>query len=770
MDTPLALILLTGAALIGALVLAVRRFPDAVLRGLVGLLSHTLYRVRVIGSENIPATGGALLVPNHLSLADAYFVMTSTRRPIRFVIDKGMYEKWWVNPFAKLSKAIPISADAGPRELVTSLRTATECLKAGEVVCIFAEGQISRIGHLLPFRAGLTRIMKGVDAPIIPIQLDQVWGSLFSYSAGRLYWKWPRQLPYPITVSVGAPLPSDAQPEAIRQAVQELGAEAWVRRKDCMTPLPRAFVRTARRHPFRQAMVDATSKPTSFIAALARCLYLCKRLQPVWQGQEKVGILLPPSVPGALVNFAAMLMGKVPVNLNYTLSAEAIASCIRQCHIETVVTSAAFMEKLNLKLPVQAVLIEEVAAKPQMAERMVSLFKALFCPAAFLQRAAGAARAASMDDLATIIFSSGSTGEPKGVMLTHYNVCSNLEQIDQVFAFDPDERLLGVLPFFHSFGFTGTLASLAHWGIGMVYHYNPTDSKMIGTLVERHAVTFLLATPTFLQIYMRGCQPAQFGSLRFVMVGAEKLPDRVATAFEEKFGIRPMEAYGCTELSPAAMVNTRFFRSVNVCQSGCKRGTIGLPLPGMAVRIVDVETGELKGAGDSGLMLVKGPNVMSGYLGNPEKTRSVIKDGWYTTGDIATIDEDGFVTITDRLSRFSKIGGEMVPHLKIEERLHELAARTEATFAVTSLPDAKKGEKLMVLHTLNDTTLATVLEKFANTDLPNLWKPKADQFIHADHLPLLGTGKLDLRKVKELAAAADATRQTSPEVTSHPIQ
>ena len=755
MDTPTTLILV-GAPLVAlaSFGLSVWKAPDAVLRSLVWLLTHTLYRVRLIGGEHIPEKGGALLVPNHLSLADACFVMSSTKRPIRFIIDRGMYEKWWAKPFAKLSKAIPIDAEGGPRDLIKSLHTATDFLKAGELVCIFAEGQISRIGHLLPFRAGLTRIMKGVEAPILPMHLDQVWGSLFSYSCGRLYWKWPKHLPYPITVSVGAPLPPTAEPVEVRRGVLELGAQAWEHRKQGMKTLPHAFVKTARRHPFRLAMADSTSPPVNFISALARSLYLCKRLKPIWQNQEKVGILLPPSVPGALVNFAALIMGKVPVNLNYTLSEASIASCISQCQIESVITSAAFLEKVKLKLSVKTVLLEEVAAKPRFIERLVSMLKAVLCPVSCLQRAAGAQRAATMDDLATIIFSSGSTGEPKGVMLSHYNVCSNLEQIDQVFAFSPDERLLGVLPFFHSFGFTGTLASLAHWGIGMVYHYNPTDSKVIGELSQRYSVTFLLATPTFLQIYMRGCAPGQFGSVRFVMVGAEKLPERVAVAFEEKFGIRPMEAYGCTELSPAAMVNTRFYRSTGFCQNGCKRGTIGMSLPGMAVRIVDLETGAIKAPGESGLLLVKGPNVMTGYLNNPAKTADVLKDGWYTTGDVAASDEDGFITITDRLSRFSKIGGEMVPHLKIEERLHELANLTVATFAVTSLPDAKKGERLMVLHTLDNAALVAVQERFSNTDLPNLWKPKADQFIHVDQLPMLGTGKLDLRKVKEIAAVS----------------
>ena len=275
-----------------------------------------------------------------------------------------------------------------------------------------------------------------------------------------------------------------------------------------------------------------------------------------------------------------------------------------------------------------------------------------------------------------MIFSSGSTGEPKGVMLSHYNIGSNIEQMDQVFDLNRHDRFLGILPFFHSFGFTGTLWLPATLGVGVVFHPNPLDAKTIGPLVKHHAVTYLLATPTFLQIYLRGCAPADFGSLRLVMTAAEKLPDRLATAFEEHFGIRPMEGYGCTECSPTVAVNAPDFRAAGFHQVGVKRGTIGHPLPGVCVRVVDAENpwnGNPLPLGQAGLLLVRGPNVMRGYLGKPEKTAEVLRDGWYCTGDVAALDEDGFLQITDRLNRFSKIGGEMVPHIKIEEKLHELA-------------------------------------------------------------------------------------------------
>ena len=739
-------------------VYAMRLVPDSLVRLVLWLMTHTFYRVRVRHAARLPEEGAALLVCNHVSLADACFMIASTHRPIRFIVHRDVHEKWWVKPVSTMLRTIPITSEARPREMLKSLNAASEALRNGEVVCIFAEGQITRTGQMLPFQRGYSRILKGIDAPILPVHLDNVWGSIFSFEKGRFYTKLPRRLPYPVTVSYGEPLPPTTAPAVVRQAVMELGAEAWPLRGARVEPLGRAFIRTARRHPLRFAMADSTAAPVRFFSALVKSLYLAGRLRPVWQGEENAGLLLPPSVGGALVNFAALLLGKVPVNLNYTLAPEGIASCMRQCGLRKVVTTAKFLEKLNLTLPegVETVLLEEVAARPRRWEKLRALGLAAVCPGRWLGRWAGAEKTPCAEDLATVIFSSGSTGDPKGVMLTHANVAANVAQINQAIAFRGNDRLLGILPFFHSFGFTGTLAAPAVLGLGVAFHFNPTDAKVVGDLVQRHAVTFLLATPTFLQIYLRGCRAEQFGSVRFAMVGAEKLQDRVADAFEAQFGLRPREAYGCTECAPAVTVNTEDFRAAGFRQAGWKRGSIGHPLPGMAVRIVDPETGEPRLPGESGLMLLKGPNVMKGYLGRPEKTAEVLSaDGWYTTGDIAAMDEDGFVFITDRLSRFSKIGGEMVPHIKVEERLHELAGVTVQTFAVTGVPDEKKGERLVVLHTLpTDAALDMLLEKLGATDLPNLWKPKRDQFVRVAAIPVLGTGKTDLRRLRELALAA----------------
>jgi len=583
-----------------------------------------------------------------------------------------------------------------------------------------------------------------------------VWGSIFSFERGRFLWKLPQRIPYPVTVTFGKPMPSTTSAQEVRQAVQELGADAYQFRKRYMRTLHRSFVHSAWRHPFRFAMADGRTPKLTFGAALTRTVFLARRLRSVWAGQNMVGILLPPSVPAALVNLAALLMGKVPVNLNYTASNSVLASCAQQCELKTVITARAFLERVHVQPPAQAIMLEDLAAKPGLFERLAAALISWLLPVRLIEESVGARRKTRLDDTATIIFSSGSTGDPKGVILSHFNIASNVEQVNQVFMLGRHDKILGILPFFHSFGFTGTLCLPTTIGVGVVYHPNPLEPQAIGALVSQYAVTFLLATPTFLQAYIRRVRPEEFGSLQYVMAGAEKLPERTSTAFEDRFGVRPLEGYGCTECSPVVTVNTRDFRAAQFRQVGAKRQSIGHPLPGISVRIVHPETMEPLALGEPGVLLVRGPNVMQGYLNQPEKTAEVLRDGWYNTGDIAVMDEEGFIRITDRLSRFSKIGGEMVPHIKVEDKLHELADTTEQTFAVTAVPDEKKGERLIVLHTLPADKLENCITELAKSDLPPLWKPHPDQFVHVDALPYLGTGKLDLRRLKEIALEKSA--------------
>ncbi|MEE9292274.1 MAG: acyl-[ACP]--phospholipid O-acyltransferase [Acidobacteriota bacterium] len=744
-----------AVATLAGTIWALRLLPDALLRLILVLMTHTVYRLKVIGRRHVPHEGAALLVPNHVSFVDGLLILASLDRPVRFVVDAEYFYFPLFRPFLQALRAIPISASGGPRVILRALRAAGKFLDEGDLVCIFAEGQITRTGMLLPFRRGLERIIKGRNASIVPVSLDRVWGSIFSRSHGRFVTKIPERVPYPITVSFGKPLPRETPIHQVRRAVHTLGEEAATLRKKDRRPLHHLFVREARRRPLNLAFAEAATPRVSRIRALAGAIGLGRALRDRWKGEKFVAVLLPPGIGAALVNLAAAMAGRASANLNYTAGRAGMESALRQTGARTVVTSRIFLEKAKLELPtnVEPIWIEEVAAEVRGLRRLTAMVMAAVAPIRTIERACGAERRPGLDDVVTVIFSSGSTGEPKGVLLTHFNIDANVEAVAQVFQVQPRDKVLGILPLFHSFGYLILWFATNH-RMGVIFHPNPLDAGMIGDLVQRHRITIMVATPTLLQLYMRRCTPAQFGSLRIVLAGAEKLPERLSQAFEDHFGIRPLEGYGTTEAAPAIAVSTLDFRAPGFYQPGSRRGFVGQPLPGVSVKIVDPDSYEELPPDTSGMLLVRGPNIMKGYLGRDDLTAEVMRDGWYITGDIALQDEDGFLRITDRLSRFSKIGGEMVPHGRIEEALHDAAGISHQVFAVTSIPDARKGERLAVLHMLKEEQLPEIHARLEEHGLPNLFIPRLDHFVKVEAIPLLGTGKMDLRAIRRIATEA----------------
>jgi len=722
----------------------------------IRILKHTIYRLRIHGKENVPATGPALLVCNHVSHIDAVLLLASQKRRIRFVVWAPYLRVPIMRAIMRMSKVIPIDA-SGPRAIIHSLRAASEALAQGDLVCIFAEGGITRTGFLLPFHRGLEQIVKRCPAPIIPVYLDNVWGSIFSYSGGRFFWKWPQRLPARINIAYGTPLPPAATAAEVRQAIQKLSADCSIRRTAERRLVHRQFVRMAVRHPFRVCFIDPnspTKKQFRYGEVLVGAKIMMRLLRPILGDEKMVGVWLPPSAGGGVTNIALALMGKVSVNLNYTSSPESIQSAIRQCGIRHVLTSRLFCAKMKLDPGpgVELIYLDDFRKQVTTWQRIRGMLNVLLLPGWVQERWVLGLGTHKGTDLATVIFSSGSTGEPKGVMLTHENIAANAESMIQAINLGPRDRALGVLPFFHSFGYTVTLWVPLQVGASMVYHVDPRQAKEIGELCRVHRCTIYLTTPTFLRFCLRRCQADDFRTLRLLICGAEKLSPSLTQEFQEKFGVLPLEGYGCTELSPVASTNVPDIEHRGMRQVGNKPGTVGQPLPGVAARIVHPETFEPLPPGEEGLLLMYGANVMAGYLGKPELTKDVIRDGWYITGDIAKLDEDGFITLTDRLSRFSKIGGEMVPHQKIEDHLHEIAKTTERTFVVTAVPDEGKGERLVVLHlALNGVEVRQVWQELSGKGLPNLWVPRERDFYLIAELPVLGSGKVDLKRVKELA-------------------
>ena len=682
-----------------------------------------------------------------------------------------MYRRYYEVPIArwffKAMGVIPISDADGPRAMLRSLDAAREQLKAGELVCIFAEGEITRHGQMLRFKKGFERIASGLDVPIIPVHLDRVWGSIFSFEGGKVLFKWPRRIPYPVTVSFGRPMPSSANAHEIRQAILELGPEAFGRRLKGLSPLPIAFLRAAKRHPFRLALADSSDARMNCLSAFAKAWALGRALDAALPagssgepGEKTAGLLLPPSAAGALANIGLALHGRVAVNLNYTASRDIVLACADRAGIGKIVVSKKLMEKLGWDIGERAVYIEDIAGGIPKITALLAGLALLVLPAPLVELLLAPKARGSIDRLATVIFTSGSTGIPKGVMFTHANILSNVYGMAQVYQVRKDDRILGVLPFFHSFGYTVTLWFPLLSGIAAVYHFNPLDARTIAKLAKGFRATFLLGTPTFLTTYLRRVEPESFATLRLVVVGAEKLREDISKAFEERFGIAPLEGYGCTELSPVTAVNIPDITWPGVRQRGTKLGSVGQPLPGVLAAVVDPDSRAPKGEGEPGLLLIKGLNVMAGYLADPAKSAEAVQDGYYVTGDIAALDADGFLTITDRLSRFSKIAGEMVPHIKIEAKLHELAGRIEQTFIVTAVPDEKRGERLVVL-VKDYEALDDLYRRLQESDLPKLWIPDRASFYEVKEFPLLGSGKLDLQKLKVVARELAAPSPTS---------
>ncbi len=624
--------------------------PDAFVRFVLWILTHTLYRIRVVGRQHIPENGGALFVANHLSMADALFVIASTHRQIRFIMHQKMYRRWWIYPFARMLKAIPIASDMGPREMISSLNVAHQLVEDGHIVCIFAEGQIGHFGQILPFRKGMNRILKGSEAPIIPVHLDNVWGSIFSFERGKFYFKIPRKIPYPITVSYGQPLSPKTPPHEVRNAVIELGTDAWEQRKKRMPDLGQALIQTARRNRFKKALSDKTTLPISFSKALYKAILFGFQMKDEWKDQERIGLCIPPSVDATVINWAVLLAGKVPVNIDAGQTTEGLNAVLKKCGIETLIINAASRDQYSNSLDVSVLVAEELMVAEKAKGKLKAWLLASFCPKGILRNVLLQTQSKpKVDDLATITFSRGRTGEAKCIMLSHYNIVSNIQQLNQVYNFTSADSILSVISLSHAFGFLTSVAFPAVLGIRVHSHNRFDDGNAIGEIVAACGVTTLFANPDILQACIKGTRPDQFGSLSKVLVGGRRLDVQVFTDFEDRFGVKPLEGYGCAECSPVVAVNTFDFRAAGKRQVGSKRGSIGMGLPGLALKIVDPVSREELQANQKGRLLVKGPNVMMGYLDN-ELTRTTIQDGWFDTGDQASIDEDGFVEIEENMA------------------------------------------------------------------------------------------------------------------------
>lgn len=735
------------------------KLPQSLIKLFVSLFFSIKYKLIVQGIENMPQNKGVLLLGNHISWLDWAFVQMASPRAIRFVMERSIYEKKLLKPFFDFFKVIPISTSGGRK----SLDAVASYLEKGEVVCIFPEGSISRSGHLGEFKRGFEIATAHVqNAVIIPFYISGLWGTKWSRS--NINFKEIKENKYIKDVIVSFGKPQDIKTTAIdvKKKVFELSTDSWSKYIDGFQNIDTIFIDTVKRKGSDIALVDSSGEEFSYTKMMTMSVFFKNLIQR--HDEQNIGLLLPTTSIGAIINISTLLAGKTVVNLNYTASKDSIIYGISEAEIQNIYTSRKFCEKLKDK----GIAIDEILDKANViflediknnssTVDIIPIFLRYgfikFAPT-FLIKAIYSSKN-NLDTIGAILFSSGSEGNPKGVMLSHRNLLTNVKQISEMLNITENEVFLGSLPIFHAFGLTVTTLLPLIEGIKLVSHPDPTDGLGIGKAVAKNRVTFMCATSTFIRLYLKNKKltPLMFESLNMVFAGAEKLNPLVADEFKQKFGVGIYEGYGATECSPVISANIPDNLDMNYWQTqvGQKQGTIGMPLPGCAIKIINPDTMEELPVLEDGLILASGSNVMVGYLNNKLKTNDVLVkiDGkiWYKTGDKGHIDEDGFITIVDRYSRFAKVAGEMISLTAIENKIYEaINSKEDIKLVTVNLPDEKKGEKIVLLI---NQDIENLKQKLIDFKMEPLWIPSEIKVV--ENIPLLGSGKIDFAGARSLA-------------------
>lgn len=701
-------------------------------------------RLHHLGAERVPQTGGLLMIVERVTPKERVLVEACCKRSLTWCSASeeglGLSIKAWT---------------AKVRHL----------LAAGLAVAVASEDLIDSNGEAWPLGRWLLDIVSGFNLPVLPVAFFPHWGHDQECGPGGWVPRATQLHEKRADILFGDSMAcAIADGRTVRDRLDRLSTDAAIARRSHNQAPARLFLRIARKRWSHPCLLDGAvaSGEMTFGRALTASLLMAEFFKKEMPGEDMVGVWLPTGTGAALVNAAIGLVGRVAINLNYTASQSVNDACLDQTTVRTIVTARRFLSKLPFTPGGgrRLLILEDTVGKASGWAKVRAYARALAMPLGMLEAWLGCDRRGP-DDLATIVFSSGSTGAPKGVELTNGNIVANIQSLVTFGDIFPEDRILGILPFFHSFGYTVTLWAPLTQGISVAYYPDPRQGREIGALCRRHRSTIMLSTATFLRFCLKRSEQGDFSSIRFLVCGAEKLPPSLAREFQGRFGVLPIEGYGCTELAPVTNINL----PDRVLPDGKtlwrdQPGSVGRMVTGCHALILDPDTGEPMPPGEAGMIHIAGANVMRGYHGQAQKTAEVINNSYYRTGDVGYLDGRGHLVITGRLSRFAKSGGEMVPLEKVEQMLHDELPSNDRICAVTCVPDPARGEKVVVLYLRplleeHGIDIRGWLKKLSARGVPPLWVPSEKDCHAVDEIPVLGSGKLDLQAVKKLAVRRD---------------
>lgn len=709
--------------------------------------------LELLGKEYVPSTG-SIVLPNRVDADDlaALKRVLGTRKLTLLVDSSAEYSP---EVAALLEKAdTPIIRFATDGIDMVPLKNSIDAVIAESGLAVFVPPKMAaRKASVFEAPRGTTELLLSLEHPCIPLFIDHPREYALAVEPPRGN---PERL-FSFAPVLDGSAGSELTAPRLIQSLYWAWEKSYSARPLFSSHLGRQLIAGMKKFPKAKILDGLDNSELPFAKLLAAAIALSKVVKASTD-KPRVGVVLPPGKGVFLANLAVILAGKVPVNINFTAGHNAIKSSMKQADLDRYVTADPFVRKMSsFPWPANRDMIFIERTLPGLKSKIATwLILCKILPASVIANMLKLPEQGGHDE-ALLLFTSGSSGDPKGVVLSHRNLLANVSQFGARLDLDPGHAILGCLPLFHSFGCTVTMWWPLLEGLDVVTYPSPLDASKLSPLIHKHDVSLLVSTPTFLRGYMRRVKKEEMAGLKYVVSGAEKLPPKFAEAFREKFGLEILEGYGLTETSPVSNVNLPDPTSTD-CPviSAARRGSVGQNMPGLAIRITDPDSGETLPPDTEGMITFRGANIFEGYLNNRAKTEEVLQDGWFKTGDVGHMDADGFLHIGGRISRFSKIGGEMVPHETVENHIataFQLESEDERKIAVVGIPDDAKGEQLVLLSTVASEAIKQeiIQLRYALIDMgiPTLWIPK--KIARVEEIPTLASGKLDIKKCEQIA-------------------